>query len=80
MNIEVTPKGICALLHQVGESDCRIQNVAESCLEATVKKSGETILRIVTREITPTDIALDKGKIGLIVWFKKDKLPNWAKG
>jgi hypothetical protein len=73
------PNGICALLAQIGEENIKVQNIADCCTEINQKKNGFSTLKIETKEMTPKDLILDGGKMGLIVWFPKDKLPDWAK-
>lgn len=63
--------GIIELLEKVGEKNVRVQNVVECTSNATMKKGGGTQLTILTREISVADIALNKGKIGLIVWIPR---------
>lgn len=65
-------KGILNLLEKVGEKNIRCQFIHQSMKSITMNKKGESTISFLTQEITPSTI--DK-KVGLIVWFDRNKLP-----
>ena len=67
------------LIALVGDDNIMVQNIHESCLNATVVMGGRaTRLTIDTNQVTPTDLLFPKNakKRGIILWMPVDKLPE----
>lgn len=60
------------LIDYIGWDQITYQELSNCMVRATVKK-GETQITFKTTAITPTDMLMQKGKIGVILWIPKDK-------
>lgn len=64
--------GIVELLTCVGNDSIEFQKLADCLTGAKEKKREEcTELSFVTQAITPTDIVMGSGKIGLVIWVEQ---------
>ena len=65
--------GLVELLSCVGNDNLEFQKLGD-CLTSVKEKKRDkcTELSFVTQAITPTEVAIGTGKIGLVVWVDQD--------
>lgn len=68
----INENGIVRLLEKIGEENIRCQFISQSMKKITMDKKGESTISFYTQEMSPSTI---NKKVGLVVWFDKDKLP-----
>lgn len=71
MNIDTFTK----IVKQVGDDHVKLQNLSASIFDARSAR-GCTKVSFNTSAITPTDVALDIGKVGVVVWMDRKRLQH----
>jgi len=65
------------LIQKVGEENIGVQYVAQCMTSISFnEKLQSSKVTIETDKITPNDIVLNEGNVGLILWVPKDKWPK----
>lgn len=68
---------IIELIEKVGMENITVQFLSDSIVgTVTTNKKGITKFSVATKEISCGDIAMNKGKVGMIVWLPRDKIPT----
>lgn len=72
-------KGLVEILTKVGDSNITLQMLGACACGARQNKEGNTEISFVTTQISPAELAMNEGKIGMIVWVDKEILRESAK-
>lgn len=65
--------GLVELLSCVGNDNIEFQKLGDCLTNVKEKKRDKcTELSFLTQEITPTEVAMGTGKIGLVIWVDRD--------
>jgi hypothetical protein len=60
------------LLAKFPADSMTVQRVDATIEKITTKKNGDSVLSIVTNQLTPTGLVTDAGPMGLLVWIPRD--------
>lgn len=64
-------KGICELIAAIGNDSVTYQIVNNS-ISNIKKKRDCTEVSFLTSELTPNDVMMDSGKVGIVVWVSRE--------
>ena len=64
--------GLLELIKNIGEERISVQCINNCFISVKSKRSEETEISLLTTEITPDELAKNKGKVGLIIWIDRD--------
>lgn len=64
------------LIAHVGDENILVEPVASSLIgNVTLKKDGFTQISLMTKGTSPMDVMSGQGKVGLLIWLPRDKIP-----
>lgn len=66
------------MIETIGNDKVGFQMLNSSIINASQGK-GHTKITFGTQELSTTDVALDKGKIGMVVWIERDDFDKFVK-
>lgn len=66
---------ITELIQKVGPENCQVQYIHEAMANIQKTKHG-SLITFCTTALSPNDVAAGSGKIGMVIWFDRER---WSK-